>query len=150
MVMIDSTNIRVRLFAFILASVIVLGTRSYSFAGQQKQEDGQTDFFDMSIEELMEVPVVVSASRQEQKVTETSVPISIITAEDIHYSGLTSIPEILQFACGMDVLQVDRNRYSVGVRGMHDVHSEHMQTLIDGRVADSAIFGGPNGSDSLS
>ena len=52
------------------------------------------DLFDMSIEELMNVPIVVSASRQEQKITEATIPISIITDEDIHYSGLTSIPEV--------------------------------------------------------
>ncbi|MHC5083209.1 MAG: TonB-dependent receptor plug domain-containing protein [Planctomycetota bacterium] len=98
--------------------------------------------FDMSLEELMDVPVVVSASRSEQKLTQLSVPVSIITAEDIHYSGLTSIPEILQFAPGVDVVSIDRVRYAVGVRGLHDFIADRTLTLIDGRAADSPIFGG--------
>jgi len=107
------------------------------------QPDESEDYFEMSIEKLMEVQVVVSASRQEQKINELSVPVTVITAEDIHYSGLTSIPEILRFAPGVDVLEVDRNHYSIGIRGMHEVFSERLLTLVDGRPADSVSTGGP-------
>lgn len=138
--MITLRNFQSRILLFVLMCLIVLCSGSDMLAGSEDANEPE-DFFDMSIEELMEVEVV-SASRQAQKVSELAVPVNVITSEDIHYSGLTAIPEIIQFYPGMDVLQVDRNRYSVGVRGMHDVHSEHMQTLIDGRVADSAIFGG--------
>lgn len=119
---------------------IVFASDPQTLAAQTDANEPE-DFFDMSIEELMEVEIV-SASRQAQKVSELSVPASVISAEDIHHSGVTAIPEIIQFYPGMDVLQIDRNRYAVGVRGLHDVHSEHMQTLIDGRSADSAMFGG--------
>lgn len=100
------------------------------------------DLFEMSLEELMNVPIVVSASRHEQKITETTVPISIITAEDIHYSGLTSIPEVLQFTPGIDVIPLSRVRYAVGVRGLHDFVADRTLPLINGRVADNPIFGG--------
>ena len=35
---------------------------------EQSEANEPADFFEMSLEELMEVPVVVSASRQEQKI----------------------------------------------------------------------------------
>jgi outer membrane receptor protein involved in Fe transport len=97
----------------------------------------------MSIEDLMEIPIVVSASRQAQKMTELSVPVSVITAEDIRHSGLTSIPQILQFACGIDMLQLHRNTYAVGVRGLNGVISDRVKLLVNGRLADNAAFGGP-------
>ncbi|MGD9110461.1 MAG: TonB-dependent receptor plug domain-containing protein, partial [Phycisphaerales bacterium] len=100
------------------------------------------DLFEMSIEELMEMPIVISASRQEQEIAEASVPISIITAEDIHYSGLKSIPEILRFVPGVDVLRADRNRYAVSIRGLHDAYSDRTLVLIDGLSAYSSIYGG--------
>ncbi len=100
------------------------------------------DLFEMSIEQLMDIEVV-SASRQTQKIGELSVPVSIITAEDIRRSGLTSIPQILQFACGVDVLQLQRNTYAVGVRGLHDVISDRVKLLVNGRLADNTAFGGP-------
>ncbi|MDD5459395.1 MAG: TonB-dependent receptor [Phycisphaerae bacterium] len=126
----------------ILLTACFLGISGRSFA-EAADTNEQPDFFEMSLEELMEVPVVVSASRQEQKITEASVPISIITAEDIHYSGLTSIPEILQFTPGVDFYKANRYWGVIGIRGLHDMFSNRMQTLINGRLADNAIFGGP-------
>ncbi|MCW8132442.1 MAG: TonB-dependent receptor [Planctomycetota bacterium] len=88
------------------------------------------------------LPQVVSASRQKQPASRSSVPVSVLTAEDIHYSGLTSIPELLQFVPGVDVLPVDRMRAAVGVHGLHDVFSDRTLTLINGRGAESPVFGG--------
>ena len=111
-----------------------------AYSGQQDANE-PGDFFDMSIEELMEVEII-SASRQAQKIDELSVPVSVVSAEDIHYSGLTSIPEILQFTPGVDVIKLSRGRYAVGVRGLHDLISDRTLTLINGRSADSPLFGG--------
>lgn len=95
----------------------------------------------MDLEQLVEVQVVVSASRQEQKQSEVSAPVTIITAEDIHYSGLTTIPEILQFAPGVDVRRLDRQRYIVGVRGMSGIASDRTLILIDRRPVTDPIRG---------
>lgn len=89
-----------------------------------------------------EIPIVVSAARQPQRVNLSSVPISAVSASDIHYSGLTRIEEVLSFVPGVDVLQIDRNRWAVGVRGLHDFTSDRTLTLIDGRAANSPLFGG--------
>ncbi len=116
----------------------------FIFSGQAEESAYSIDddtLFEMSLEELM-VQTVVSSSRQEQKITESSVPIAVITAEDIHYSGLTNLYEVLQFAAGIDMAQIDRNQYAMGVRGLHESFSDRTLTLIDGRPADSPIFGG--------
>ncbi|MBN1391437.1 MAG: TonB-dependent receptor, partial [Sedimentisphaerales bacterium] len=99
------------------------------------------DLLGMDMEQLAEMQVVVSASRQEQKLSEVTVPITIITAEDIHYSGATTIPEILQFAPGVDVRRLDRQRYIVGVRGLFGAYSDRTLVLIDGRPAMDPIYG---------
>ena len=106
-------------------------------------DSSPSDVYAMSLEELMDIPVVVSSSRQEQKLNEASTSMIVITAQDIHYSGLTSIGEVLQFACGIDMLKFNRYWDVVGIRGMHDQFSDRMQVLINGRLADNALFGGP-------
>jgi len=106
-------------------------------------EKTKKDLTEMSLEDLINVEVVVSASRQAQPRNRLAVPVSIITAEDIHYSGLTRLPEIMQFAPGVDMVQLDRNRYALGIHGFHDMFSDRTQILIDGRVADHPLFGGP-------
>ena len=51
----------------------------------QPQEPNEVvNLFEMSLEELMEVPVVVSASRQARPIDRLSVPVTVITADDIH------------------------------------------------------------------
>ena len=123
-----------------LGSLCILAFLPGTSAGQN--EITPDNLFEMSMEELMNVPIVTSGSRQAQKIYNSSVPISVITAEDIHYSGLTSLPEILQFAPGVDVFPLYRYMYAVGVRGFHDMVADRTLTLINGRPADSPFFGG--------
>ncbi|MBN1361187.1 MAG: TonB-dependent receptor [Sedimentisphaerales bacterium] len=99
---------------------------------------------DLSLEELMEVRVVTGASRLHDESGLPSSPVTVLTAEDIHASGLTTIPEILRFACGVDVLQVERRRFAVGIHGLHETFSDRTTLLIDGRLADNPVYGGPD------
>ncbi|MBN2138972.1 MAG: TonB-dependent receptor [Sedimentisphaerales bacterium] len=104
----------------------------------------KTDLFEMSIEELMEVPIATATSRLPQAAGEPSMPVSVITAEDIRSSGLTSIPEILRLAPGVDVLQIDRRKYAVGIRGLHETLSDRVTLLLNGRPCDNPVYGGPD------
>ncbi|MBS3735456.1 MAG: TonB-dependent receptor [Phycisphaerae bacterium] len=92
------------------------------------------------------MPVVVTeaftASRQVVASRWLSAPVSVLTAQDIHYSGLVRIPEMLRFVPGMDVHRIDRNRYAVGVRGFNASFVDRRLVLIDGRAADSPESGG--------
>jgi len=124
----------------LLLAIVAMTNAAPVLAGDGSTSDNE-NLFDLSLEELMDMEVV-SASRKEQKVTDSPVPVSVVTAEDIHYSGLTNLYEILQFTPSMDMVQVDRNRYALGVRGLHDTWSDRTLTLINGRMADSPIFGG--------
>lgn len=126
--------------------VVLLALLDAAGAGESAPADpnrssAPESLLDLSIEELMDVPIAVSAARREQKTSETSAPVSIITAEDIHHSGLTTIPEILQFAPGVDVRRLDRQRYAVGVRGLLGTFSDRTLVLIDGRPATDPIYG---------
>lgn len=100
--------------------------------------------FDLSLEELLNVRIVTGASRLHDDSGMLSSPVTVITAEDIRASGLTTIPEILRFACGVDVLQVERRRFAVGIHGLHETFSDRTTLLIDGRLADNPVYGGPD------
>lgn len=135
-------NTLTRVIGLVLILLLVFAFNERLFAEQQDANEPK-DFFEMSLEELMEVEII-SASRQPRKLSELSVPVSVITAEDIHYSGLTSIPEILQFAPGVDVRRFDRSRYGVGVRGLLSRISDRTLVLINGRFANDPFFGAPD------
>lgn len=89
-----------------------------------------------------DLPVVVSASRQETSVNRSSVPVSVLSHEDLSASGHYQIAEVLRFVPGVDVRRVDRSTPAVGVRGFHGAYSDRTLSLIDGRNADSPVFGG--------
>ncbi|CAG0965206.1 Colicin I receptor [Phycisphaerales bacterium] len=91
-----------------------------------------------------DVPVVVSASRRAQKLSELAVPVSLVTWKDIHYRGVTDIAQILTQVPGVNVLRVDRNRWAVGVRGLHHEFADRTLVLINGRNAGSPVVGGPD------
>lgn len=91
--------------------------------------------------QFADLPVVISANRQERPLNRLPVAASVVTADDIHYSGLATLPEILQFVPGMDVVPIDRNRTAVGIRGLHDPYADRTLTLLNGRVAMNPIFG---------
>jgi len=126
-----------KIIAFIAA--ILLAVAPLCFA-EQSEANAPQEFFNMPLEDLMKVSVV-SSSRLPTQSNYLSTPVTVITAEDIHYSGATTIPEVLQFAPGVDVRRLDRQRYIVGVRGLFGTYSDRTLILIDGRPAMDPVFG---------
>lgn len=98
---------------------------------------------DGSVDLLFEdFDIVITASRSAQASNMTSVPVSILTAEDIHYSGASELPQLLAFIPGVDALQLDRNRWAIGVRGLHQTFSDRTLFLLNGRNASNPVHGG--------
>lgn len=101
------------------------------------------DELDESVDLLFEdFDVVVTAGRTAQPINMAAVPVSVLTTKDIHLSGVTSIPQLFDFIPGMDALQIDRNLWSLGVRGLHQEFSDRTLLLVNGRTESSAFHGG--------
>lgn len=101
--------------------------------------DDSLESFDLLFEDF---EVVVSASRSEQRLDQTSVPVSVISKEQIRLSGASEVPDLLFMVPGMDVFRLDNNRWSIGVRGLHQTFSDRTLFLVNGQNASSAIHGG--------
>ncbi len=98
---------------------------------------------DESIDLLFEdFDIVISATRSEQSSNMTPVPVSILSAEDIRYSGVREIPELFAFIPGVDALKLDNNRWAIGVRGLHQTFSDRTLFLLNGRNISNPIHGG--------
>jgi iron complex outermembrane receptor protein len=114
---------------FAAAMLLTFGFVEVGFA-EEPSVFKQGNLFNMSLEELSQIEVV-SASRQKQKLCATSVPMTVVSKDDVHYSGAANLYELLQFSPSIDMLRVDRNRYALGVRGLHDVYSDRTLVLIN-------------------
>lgn len=102
------------------------------------------DIFDLSIEELMELKTTVSSvSRSEEELFTTAASITVLTQEEIHRSGATSIPEVLRMVPGLHVARIDSNSWLVSSRGFSDgEYNNRMLVMIDGRTVYSPLVGG--------
>jgi iron complex outermembrane receptor protein len=94
-----------------------------------------------TLEELMAVQVT-SASRKAQRVEDVAAAVFVITRDDIRRSGLTTLPEILRLAPGVQVAQVNASKWAVSIRGFNDMFANKLLVLIDGRSVYTRMFGG--------
>jgi iron complex outermembrane receptor protein len=99
------------------------------------------DFASKSIEELMSIDIT-SVSRKEQKLSKTPAAVYVITREAIARSGVNTIPDLLRMVPGVQVAQVDANRWAISVRGFNDLYSNKLLVLVDGRTVYTPSFSG--------
>ena len=95
----------------------------------------------LSIEELMNLEVT-SVSRRPEKLSETASAVQVITSEDIHRSGATTIPEVLRLASNLHVAQVDSSEWAISARGFNNTLANKMLVLIDGRSVYTPLHAG--------
>ncbi len=92
------------------------------------------DLSKMRLEELMAVDVIVtSAAKKPQKLGNAASAIYVLTGNDIHRSGATTLAEILRLIPGVQVARITAHKWAVSVRGFTSQYSSKLQVLIDGR-----------------
>lgn len=95
----------------------------------------------LSIEELMQLDVT-SVARHAQPFGSVPAALSVVTADDIRRSGVTSLAEAMRLAAGVEVARFDSRTWAVTARGFATNVSNKMLVLIDGRSVYTPLFGG--------
>src|ERR1044072_7687602 len=95
----------------------------------------------LSFEELVDMEVT-SVSRRPEKLSATASAIQVITQEEIHRSGATSLPEALRLASNMEVAQVDSHQWAISARGLNTTTANDLQVLMDGRTLYTPLYAG--------
>ena len=88
---------------------------------------------DLSLEELITLEVT-SVAKKPQKPEQSAAAISVITAEDLRRAGVTTLPEALRMAPGVEVVEVDGSITAVTIRGFNWRFSSKLLVLVDGRA----------------
>lgn len=110
---------------------------------------GESDLFDMSLEELMDVRIdtVYGASKHTESLKEAPASVTIVTAEEIRRYGYRTLADILQSAPGF-YINYDRSYHYIGTRGFRRPgdYDTRILLLIDGyrineNIGDSPTFG---------
>jgi len=99
------------------------------------------DFSDLGFDELMQIEIT-SVSKKSEKLSEAAAAVYVVTANEIHRSGATSIPEALRLVPGIDVAQIDPNKWAVSIRGFNGRFANKLLVLIDGRSVYTPTYSG--------
>jgi iron complex outermembrane receptor protein len=91
---------------------------------------------------LGEMPVVLSATRMAQPLSETPAATTIIDRQMIEATGARSIVDVFRLVPGLLVGYESGNRPAVTTHGFGDVFARRMQVLIDGRSVYVPAYGG--------
>jgi iron complex outermembrane recepter protein len=111
-----------------------------------------SDILNLDIEQLAKTPVTVNVTSMDTPVTSVTkeastvgrspAAIFVITPEMIRRSGVTTIPDALRMAPGVEVAQVNSNAWAITARGFNSAYSGKLLVLIDGRSVYNPDFSG--------
>lgn len=91
---------------------------------------------------LQDLPVVLSASRLSQTLSEAPNAVTVIDRQMIRASGFRTITDLFRLVPGMYVGNAGANMPIVSLNGVTDQYSRRMQVLVDGRSVYLPPLGG--------
>jgi len=99
------------------------------------------DLTELSIEDLMEVEIS-TVSRKAVRLSEAPAAVHVVSRDDIRRMGVTNIPEALRMVPGLEVGQVDANKWAITARGYNGLFANKLLVQIDGRSLYTPLFSG--------
>ncbi len=108
---------------------------------QQPATPTPSQLKNLSLEQLSQIDVT-TPSKEPQSAFRTPAAIFVITGEDIRRSGVTTIPEALRLAPGVEVARIDSNKWAIGIRGFGSRLSRSVLVMFDGRTVYTPLFAG--------
>jgi iron complex outermembrane receptor protein len=137
-----SNNLNLTFYAIEKIMKFPLAVLSFiSFTVIANNNEISPELTDLSFDELMQVNIT-SVSKKSEKLSEASAAVYVVTRNEIRRSGATSIPEALRLVPGVDVAQIDPNKWAIGIRGFNGRFSNKLLVMIDGRSVYTPTFSG--------
>lgn len=95
-----------------------------------------------ALNDLEDIPVVLSASRLRQPLLESPSAVTVIDRKMIEASGARHIADLMRYVPGVIVSYGDGNHPVVAMHGMSDGYVRGLQILVDGVSVYSPLWGG--------
>ncbi|HXC59421.1 MAG TPA: TonB-dependent receptor [Steroidobacteraceae bacterium] len=95
----------------------------------------------LSIAELTDIEIT-SVSRTSESLRGAAAAVVVVTSEDIHRSGASTVPDVLRGLPGIYVGQRNSSSWAIGSRGFSSVNSEKLLVLSDTRSIYTPLFSG--------
>ncbi len=102
---------------------------------------GADQLVELSFDELLNVEIT-SVSKKAERLQDAPAAVFVISADDLRRSGVRSIPDALRMVPGVQVAQIDANKWAVSARGFNGRFAARLLVLMDGRSVYSPIYSG--------
>jgi iron complex outermembrane receptor protein len=86
--------------------------------------------------------LVTSVSKKTERAFEAPAAIYVITNDELRRSGVRTLPDALRLAPGVEVGQLDANKWAVSIRGFNSRFANKLLVLIDGRAIYTPDYSG--------
>ncbi len=110
-------------------------------AGAEPAPGEDTDLTELSLQALMNIEVS-SVAKKPQSLADAAAAVYILSQDDLRRSGVTSLPEALRMVPGLQVAQIDANKWAITSRGFNGRFANKMLVLMDGRSVYTPLFAG--------
>ncbi len=105
------------------------------------EETGTAALKKLTLEELSQIEVT-TVTKESTPVLRTPAAVYVLTQQDIRRSGATNIPDLLRLVPGVEVAQIDSDKWAIGIRGFEGRLAKAVLVLIDGRSVYTPLFAG--------
>ncbi len=139
-----TTSEKLSLFPAVVLLVLAISLfppRSAADVQGGTDNDNDQSLKKLTLEQLGNIQVT-TVSKEPEEVWKTPAAIFVITQQDIQRSGVTSIPEALRLAPGVEVARITSDEWAIGIRGFNSRLSRSVLVLIDGRIVYSPLTAG--------
>jgi iron complex outermembrane receptor protein len=130
-------------FRVLLSLFFALHSTTFANPPATNEVTSAAELKQLSLEALMNQDVAV-VTRRPEKLLESPSAVQVITGEDIHRSGATSLPEALRLASNLEVAQVNSHDWAISARGFNNTLANKLLVMIDGRSVytplDAGVF----------
>lgn len=125
----------------ILTATLILASCATAQVQMASTGDSDKPLKHLSLQELSQIEVTTT-SKKPVAANVTPAALYVITGEDIRRSGVTTIPEALRLAPGVEVARIDSDKWSIGIRGFGSRLSRSVLVLFDGRTVYTTLLAG--------
>ena len=96
---------------------------------------------DLSLEDLVNLKVT-SVSKKEERLDDAAAAIFVLSNDDLHRSGATTVADALRLVPGLQVAAIDSGDWAISARGFNSQFANKLLVMIDGRTVYSPLFSG--------
>lgn len=121
--------------------LFLYGVTHSCLAQDDAEHQDASRFITMPVEDLLNIEVT-SVLKHNSELSDAPAAITVIRREDMERLAATNLVDLLRVVPGLQVAQIDGNKWAISTRGFNGFFSGKLLVLVDGRSVYNSIYSG--------